>query len=342
MLTGAGVSQAAQPFFAALLRNIFPRRPMVVVTDNLKTQESFQQDLETWLSSGRESRVEGREQNGPGPRPSTFDLRPFFYPAWDGLPHEGKLPHADTISDRLQTLVALNQNFSEGGTPRRPNFRLVELAPPKVPIVVTSVTALLQKTFAPDDLKNNTRTLARGDKINLLDLIEWLEEQGCEPEAQVTQKGEIALRGGILDVWPLISPWPVRLEFFGDELESLRHFDPLTQISREEILSVTLPPAGELGLLKRWQETGGSSVTRHLSPAIWWTICHRRQFFSSANRSKRRRADEYAQLIPENDPFFISWPNLLAQLDRKAMTRLEVSDADVGVQAQLPGEQAEA
>jgi transcription-repair coupling factor (superfamily II helicase) len=110
---------------------------------------------------------------------------------------------------------------------------------------------LLQKTFAPDDLKNNTRTLARGDKINPLDLIEWLEERGCEPEAQVTQKGEIALRGGILDVWPLTSPWPVRLEFFGDELESLRHFDPLTQISREEILSVTLPPAGELGILKQ-------------------------------------------------------------------------------------------
>jgi hypothetical protein len=49
VLTGAGVSQAAQPFFAALLRKIFPGRPIVVVTDNLKTQESFQQDLETWL-----------------------------------------------------------------------------------------------------------------------------------------------------------------------------------------------------------------------------------------------------------------------------------------------------
>ena len=49
---------------------------------------------------------------------------------------------------------------------------------------------------------------------------------------------------------PLTSPWPVRLEFFGDELESLRNFDPLTQISREEIVTVTLPPAGELGILK--------------------------------------------------------------------------------------------
>src|SRR5208283_486572 len=154
-------------------------------------------------------------------------------PAWEILPHEGKLPHADTISDRLQTLVVLSTLNSQPS-----------------PLVVTSVTALLQRTFPPGEIQSRTRTLSRGDKINPLDLIEWLEAQGYEPEAQVTQKGEIALRGGILDVWPLTSPWPVRLEFFGDELESLRHFDPLTQISRREISSVVLPPAGELGILK--------------------------------------------------------------------------------------------
>src|SRR5207247_2589485 len=99
-------------------------------------------------------------------------------------------------------------------------------------------------------LRARTRALVRGDRINPLDLVEWLEEQGYEPEAQVTQKGELALRGGILDVFPLTSPWPARLEFFGDELESLRYFDPLTQISREEITKLTLPPGGELGILK--------------------------------------------------------------------------------------------
>ena len=109
----------------------------------------------------------------------------------------------------------------------------------------------MQKTFPPAKFaKAHPRALARGDKIDPLDLIEWLEAQGYEPEAQVTQKGEIALRGGILDVWPLTSPWPVRLEFFGDELESLRHFDPLTQISREEITTINIPPGGELGILK--------------------------------------------------------------------------------------------
>ena len=356
-LTCAGVSQAAQPFFAALLRKISPRRPIVIVTDNLKTQESFQQDIETWLSfesavhSPQPLVVEASSSIlHPLARRSaakTAPSSPFFYPAWDVLPHEGKLPHADTISDRLQTLVQLSELSTLNPTARRSG---AQAAQPST-MVVTSVTALLQKTFPPGEIQKRTRTLARGDKINPLDLIEWLEAQGCEPEAQVTQKGEIALRGGILDVWPLTSPWPVRLEFFGDELESLRHFDPLTQISREEIVSVTLPPGGELGVLKQhFQSEGrvtrvpnsedetGTRVTRpsettgslatlmdYLPPETIFLLCEPEQLAT--------RADEYAQQIPENDPFFIPWTDFLAQLDRKAMTRLEVSEADVGIQA---------
>ena len=246
VLTCAGVSQAAQPFFAVLLQIFFPQRPIVIVTDNLKTQEGFQQDLETWLTLKRGMNVPASSLQPPA--------SPLFYPAWDVLPHEGKLPHADTISDRLQTLVALS---TLNPAKRRSEAKAAQPST----LIVTSVAALLQKTFPPEMLRDHARTLARGDKISPLDLIEWLEERGCEPEAQVTQKGEIALRGGILDVWPLTSPWPVRLEFFGDELESLRHFDPLTQISREEILSIALPPAGELGVLKQHFQSEGR-VTR--------------------------------------------------------------------------------
>ncbi len=133
--------------------------------------------------------------------------------------------------------------------------------------------------------RNSTRTLVRGDKINPLDLIEWLEEQGYEPEAQASQKGEIALRGGILDVWPLTGPWPVRLEFFGDELESLRYFDPLTQISREEIVSAILPPAGELGILKQRQNRRRQNEARNRARHATRSSAAARQFFSSANQS---------------------------------------------------------
>ena len=317
VLTCAGVGQAAQPFFTVLLRKIFPGRPFVLVAPDLKTQESCQQDIETWLSLSRGSGLESREQKSPGetgPRPSAPDSQPLFYPPWEVFPHEGKLPHADTISDRLQTLVTLTDHSA--------------LSTPHSALVVTSVTALLQKTFPPGDLQQRTRALHRGDKINPLDLIEWLEEQGYEPEAQVTRKGEIALRGGILDVWPPTSPWPARLEFFGDELESLRHFDPLTQISREEIVTATVPPAGELGILKCGTQNAECGTKKPAPLATLLDFVPRETIFLLCDPERLSvRAGEYASQIPAGDPFFISWEKFLADLDLRGMTRLALGEA---------------
>jgi transcription-repair coupling factor (superfamily II helicase) len=301
----AGVSPAAQPFLAVLLRHLFTRRAVVVVTEGLKTQEIFQQDIETWLKSEIRN-----------PKSEIQNHQPLFYPAWEILPHEAKLPHADVISERLETLVSLAAQSEIG------NLRSQ--------IVVTNVAALLQKTFSRDVLKERTRTLTRGDRIDPLDLIEWLEEQGYEPEAQVTQKGEIALRGGILDVYPLSSPWPVRLEFFGDELESLRHFDPHTQMSREEIMSVTLPPGGELGILKREilsSKSQPSTFNPQLSTLLDY-LPRETIFVLCEPEQLTLRADEYAQQVPADDPFFISWENILTDLDRRGMTRLELSEIE--------------
>ena len=191
-------------------------------------------------------------------------------------------------------------------------------------MIVTSVIALLQKTFAAADLKNRTRHLNRGDQIVPLDLIEWLEEQGYEPEAQVTQRGEIALRGGIVDIYPPTSPWPVRLEFFGDELESLREFDPLTQVSRGEILSVTLPPAGEVGILKQRQNEEGRMQNRAAQPATYnqqsaTLLDHLPRetiFIFCEPDTLAVRAEEYALQVPAADPFHVSWPDFLVELLR--------------------------
>ncbi|HTI99244.1 MAG TPA: transcription-repair coupling factor [Dongiaceae bacterium] len=307
-LAFSGIARAAQPFVVALLREFFPGRPLIVVTENLKTQELFQQDLETWwqVAGGRlpaDAEVIGNT--------APAALRPLFYPAWEHLPHEGTLPHADTISERLETLVALNVRRQQPEAP--------------APVVVTSVTALLQRTFPPEALQARTRTLSRGDTLVPLDLIEWLEEQGYEPEAQVTQKGEIALRGGIVDVFPLSSPWPVRLEFFGNELESLRYFDPLTQVSREEITAITLPPAGELGLLKSQTQNPGfpasglATLPDYLPPETIFIFCE--------PEALAEHAAEYAGQIPEADKFYLSWPDFLSDLARRQVTTLELYEA---------------
>ena len=333
MLPCAGISPSAQPFFAALLCHLFPQRPLVVVTDHLKSQESFHQDLETWLAlepKAQNPKLDVAKSPASSLQPPTS---PLFFPPWDALPQDGKLPHADTISDRLETLVELVQNSWEGGAPRHPRSQgLVEPAPWEIPVIVTSVTALLQKTFAPEGLNGCTRRLQRGDKINPLDLVVWLEDQGYEPEAQVTQKGDIALRGGILDVWPLTGPWPVRLEFFGDELESLRHFDPLTQMSREEIGATTFPPGGEWGILRgRVQkpefrsriQTGLATLIDYLPRETIFLLCEPEQL--------ALRADEYAQQIPKDDPLFIAWPDVRGELSRRHLTLIELSgDIETG------------
>ena len=234
------------------------------------------------------------------------------------------------ISDRLETLVALSDPS--------------QISKLESQIVVTSVTALLQKTFPPDQLRARTRRLTRGDRTDPLDLVEWLEAQGYEPEAQVTQKGELALRGGILDVFPPTSPWPARLEFFGDELESLRQFDPATQISREEISEILLPPAGELGLLKNL--VGTRSTTSQILPAgekigdavervpagaelstLLDYLPRETIFLFCESELLASHAENYVAQIPPNDPFSISWPDLLAEIKRRGCTLVEIREA---------------
>ncbi|HVY70483.1 MAG TPA: DEAD/DEAH box helicase, partial [Verrucomicrobiae bacterium] len=310
-LSLTGVSSGAQPFLAALIHKLFPDRPVVAITGGLKAQEGFQQDLETWLGLGRK---ESSESSGSPGATNQSLARPLFFPAWEVLPHESKLPHADVVSERLETLVALTQHAAR------------EMSAGPAPLVVTTSIALLQKTFPAATLSSHTRQLQKGDRHEPLDLVEWLEDLGYEPEAQVTQKGDIALRGGILDIYPLTSPWPVRLEFFGDELESLRYFDPVTQVSREEILQVTLPPGGEIGILKRTVEGKGNgpgllaSLLDYLPGNTVFLLCD--------PDSLNVQIEKYQEQIPPGDPFHLAWEDLLADWESRKSSTIELRELD--------------
>ncbi|MCX6903792.1 MAG: transcription-repair coupling factor, partial [Verrucomicrobia bacterium] len=243
----------------------------------------------------------------------SYPLSPLFYPEWEILPHEARLPHVDVISERLQTLVALEAWPSAAHLP--------------CPIINTSVVALLQRTFPPDQLRRRTRALRQGEHLNPLDLIEWLEEQGYEPEVRVSKKGDLSLRGGIVDVFPLTSPWPVRLEFFGDELDALRYCDPVSQRAREQIPGISLPPAGELGFLKRENQSaeprGGSEDTwatlvDYLPRETVLLFCEPARLEASAAK--------YAGQVPPHDPFFIPWEKLQARARANGLAMLEVEE----------------
>ncbi len=107
-------------------------------------------------------------------------------------------------------------------------------------VVVTYPEALSEKVVAPAVLGDNTLRLARGQQMEMDDLIDRLQELGFEREDFVVEGGQFAVRGGIVDVYSLASEHPCRIEFFGDEIESLRTFDAATQLSVKQLDRVDL------------------------------------------------------------------------------------------------------
>jgi transcription-repair coupling factor (superfamily II helicase) len=112
-------------------------------------------------------------------------------------------------------------------------------------ILVASVQALVQHTIAPDDLPEEPRRLAVNARLRQEGLLEVLLDLGYAPVLEVAGHGEFARRGGIVDVFPPSAPLPVRIEFFGDEIDSLRSFDPTDQRTVAALEEAVLLPASE-------------------------------------------------------------------------------------------------
>lgn len=98
-------------------------------------------------------------------------------------------------------------------------------------VIATCIQALRQKAAAPGSLRERSKHLQLGDDVDPADLVAWLDAAGYEIKSEVEEKGSASARGCIIDVWPYTAEFPLRLEFFGNEVESLRKFDPATQRS---------------------------------------------------------------------------------------------------------------
>ena len=124
-------------------------------------------------------------------------------------------------------------------------------------VMVASVQALLQHTIAPDDLPADPREIRIGARLHQDQLLRDLLDLGYSPVTEVAGRGEFARRGGIVDVFPPSMALPVRIEFFGDEIDSLRAFDPTDQRTTGSVERVVLLPASEFLL-----PTGGVVAIR--------------------------------------------------------------------------------
>ena len=158
------------------------------------------------------------------------DLHPdvLEFPAWETLPHERLSPRSDTVAKRLATLYALQ----EGGA--------------RNPIVVAPVRAVIHRFLAT--LTNEPlMKIEIGQEINLTDLVAHLSHCAYTRTDLVEKRGEFAVRGGIVDVFLPLSHHPIRIDFFGDEIEELQYFDISDQRTREAVVgAISILPCREL------------------------------------------------------------------------------------------------
>ncbi|MBW8268508.1 transcription-repair coupling factor [Caldovatus aquaticus] len=160
------------------------------------------------------------------------EIEVLRFPAWDCLPYDRVSPNPEIVAERVATLT-----------------RLLELPRPGHPrVVVTTVNALVQKVPPRAVFRGATLHLRRGGRLRPEALLAFLEANGYGRSGTVMEPGEYAVRGGIVDLFPAGEPDPVRLDLFGDEIESLRRFDTGTQRSGQALEELWLRPVGEVFL----------------------------------------------------------------------------------------------
>ena len=151
------------------------------------------------------------------------------FPAWDTVPYDRVGPHADIVARRITALAKLT------------------LGKRKEPLIVLStVNAVLQRVPPQAFIRQSLKPLAAGQRIDMGQLTQRLMLAGYTRTSSVMEPGEYAVRGGILDLFPPGRTNPVRLDFFGDTLESIKSFDAQTQRTMKVVQKLVLAPISEL------------------------------------------------------------------------------------------------
>ena len=162
-----------------------------------------------------------------------------YFPALEVLPGDAEEPSEAILTARLQVLRHLAFGPQAEAAPAA--GVAVYLQPgPQTRVVTTSASALIQPTPSVDELRRGSRTVAVGDEADPREMVTWLVDNGYTSAPQVQLPGQYCLRGGILDVYGHGTLLPVRLEFFGDLVDSIRTFDASTQLSTERVRNCLL------------------------------------------------------------------------------------------------------
>jgi transcription-repair coupling factor (superfamily II helicase) len=211
-LSGLVVGSARALTLAALQRET--KKTFAVVTQSNRDLEPWEADLRFWYCALAQKKYCEKEV--------------LILPSSESDPYAGSSPHPETLERRALTLWRLARHSQD--------------------FVLLTARALARRTVMPDEVIAAGALLARGDSQSPEGLIERLVAAGYVREDPVGAVGEFSMRGGILDVWSPGQELPVRMEFFGDEIDSIRGFDPETQLSTSQLSEIEIVPMRELAV----------------------------------------------------------------------------------------------
>ncbi|MCG6884600.1 MAG: transcription-repair coupling factor [Silicimonas sp.] len=156
------------------------------------------------------------------------DVPVMRFPGWDCLPYDRVSPNADISAERMATLAGLVHDM------------------PARFVILTTLNAATQRVPAREVLREAAFTATVGDRVDEVALRAFLVRMGFVQAPTVTEPGDYAVRGGIIDIFPPGEGGPVRLDFFGDVLDGARRFDPASQRTTEKLTTVELAPVSEV------------------------------------------------------------------------------------------------
>jgi len=202
--------------------------PLILVTTDIRRGQVLENEIRFFINSAT-SDSDAKQTTTPFPI--------FQFPDWECLPYDVFSPHQDIVSGRLRCLAAAPE-LSRG-------------------LIIVSIQNLMQRVAPRDYVLGHSFSIAQGDHIQVDSLRNRLTHSGYYAVGQVVAPGEYAVRGGLIDIFPMGQTSPFRIDLFGDEIDSIRYFDPESQRTTDTTNAIALLPGREFPL-----DDGGVKVFR--------------------------------------------------------------------------------
>jgi len=238
-----------------------PKTMWLVITPTTADAYRLQEELAFFLNPENDNSFLDKTAHQKTDSSIKEPIRIELFPDWETLPYDTFSPHEDIISQRIGTLAQL-ANWSEG-------------------ILILALPTLMHRLAPTSFVSGHSLSIRVGDQIGIDDLRNRFIKAGYRRVDNVFEHGEFAIRGAILDVFPMGTNQPIRIDYFDDEIETLRTFDPESQRSLDPISSIDLLPAREFPLTDtslrtfkaQWQEafshhSAGSSIYKDIDSGI--------------------------------------------------------------------------